>query len=169
MAYTKEQLDTEKLNSDLQATALNHRVELLMGRVMDAIRPLNGGLVVLAASVQRLSAASYLLELIQKKMTVEGLHFTEVVNDALQGEVLGSLVVFGELREQHEPQHSAELAVRYLEAGATVLSVIHGLHLDGVKRRLIQLGMPHEMAEEVTVVDYLDLVLTDEDFKHSVR
>lgn len=137
------------------STSDGRRLDTLLEGVMNAIRSMNGGLIVLAGNVWGLSEARQVLELAKKKMQDEGLQFSDIVNEPTLVDGSCSLVVFSELRDQDDPEHSTQLATRYLAAGATVLAIVHGTNFEGIQNRLIKLGMPNEMAVSVKVVDII--------------
>lgn len=125
--------------------------------VFDAARLQDGKLVILAGAVNTLWIHRLIMESAKKMLRCDSVY----VHDMIAGYPLrnfpedshkGGVLLFSELREQDDPQHSAELAARYLNAGGTVLAVVHGASIEGVQRRLLSLGISEKLINEKLMV-----------------
>lgn len=113
--------------------------------------------MVVSACVSMLSVAKFVLDDVVKSALSEGLDIIDMVDVDRVGDDRNfacldsvdenSVVIFRELRQQDSIVHSAELASRYVEAGATVIAVVHGLNLDSVKDRLNNVGFKKNLIE----------------------
>lgn len=131
--------------------------ESVRSTLIDSIRSRRGVIVVLSACASMLSVAKFVLDDVVKAALAEGLNIIDMVDvdraeddrnlARLDSVDENSVVVFRELRKQGSIVHSAELASRYVEAGATVIAVVHGLNLDSVKIRLNDVGFRKNLIE----------------------
>lgn len=129
-----------------------HLEESVRSKLVDSVRSRMGGLVVLSACVSMLSVASFVLDDVVKAALSEGLDIVVMAED--DNELAhpdsvdeNSVVIFRELSPQNSIAHSPELAGRYVEAGATVIAIVHGLNLESVKDRLNKVGFNKKLIE----------------------
>lgn len=133
------------------------QIDALVEGVMQSIRPMNGGLTLLAGNVWGLKVACQVFELVKKQMQGEGMAFTEIIRDRFDKACDDSLLIFAEFAFRDEPEHSAQLALQYLSQGKTVLALAHGVNQENVQRRLTSLGMDVDVVRSSKVVDYIVL------------
>lgn len=126
--------------------------------VYEAARLQNGNLVVLTGNVNRLRINRRIMEAAKRMLQGDSIEVDDLSEmnayvTYLPGSVKAKIQLFSELREQNEPEHSAELASRYLDNGATVLAVVHGVSADSIERRLLNLGFSRQhIPSRLTIV-----------------
>lgn len=120
----------------------------------------DNGFHVLAGTADNCWVARGMLEKTQELLQNAGEKFVKVNDDfdekSLSEHTPGTLFFFSELRDQNENDHFTKLAEKCLDAGGTVFAVVHGGSIEGVIRRLHNLGMPQTLIErKLKVEDFI--------------
>lgn len=132
--------------------------------IVDVVRSSKGQLLVLAGAVRNLRLSWFIMEDVKIQLRAEGVEFLEMTKIDPRPVIVdtncsGKIVVFDELRLQEGHEYSTALATQYLNAGATVLAVVHGADQEAVSTRLFMLGMPRQLIQDkLKVLDSLQKI-----------